>query len=45
MIAYLVNQIILGKLTYLEVTTTRPDLKDKIDTYIADKSLIIDKAV
>jgi hypothetical protein len=45
MVAYLVNQIILGKLTYLEVTTARSDLRDKIDTYIEDKSLIINEIV
>lgn len=45
MIAYLVNQIILGKLTYNEVVTARPDLKSKIDDYIDDKGLTIDKTV
>jgi hypothetical protein len=39
MVAYLVNQILLGNLTYQEVITKRPDLKDKIDTYIVDKGL------
>ena len=43
MIASLVNQIILGKLTYLLVTTSRPDLKTGIDKYIADNDLTIDK--
>lgn len=45
MIAYLVNQIILGKLTYQGVITARPDLQAKIDTYIEDRSLAIDKEV
>lgn len=45
MVAYLVNQIVLGNLTYIEVTTKRPDLKARIDTYIADKNLNIDKTV
>lgn len=45
MIAYLVNQIVLGNLTYIEVTTKRPDLKDRIDVYITDKQLNIDKTV
>ena len=43
MAAYLVNQIILGKHTYQEVITARPDLQNKIDTYIAEKTLAIDK--
>jgi hypothetical protein len=45
MVAYLVNQIILGKLTYQEVVTARPELKTKIDAYIADKNLTIDTTV
>jgi hypothetical protein len=45
MVAYLVNQIVLGNLTYLEVVTARPDLKVKIDTYIEDKNLVINKTV
>ena len=45
MIAYLVNQILMGKLTYQDIVTARPDLKDKIDKYISDKGLedVIDK--
>ena len=39
MIPYLVNQILMGKLTYHEIVTARPDLKDKIDKYISDKGL------
>lgn len=42
-VVYLVNQILLNKLTYQEVVTARPDLKDEIDNYIADKGLDIDK--
>ncbi len=45
MAAYLVNQIILGKLTYQEVVAARPDLQAKIDTYVQDKGIAIDKAV
>lgn len=45
MVAYLVNQIILDKLTYKEVITARPDLQAKIDTYIIDHQLTIDKTV
>lgn len=39
MIAYLVNQILMGKLTYKEIITARTDLKDKIDEYISNKGL------
>ena len=35
MIAYLYKQIKLAKLTYDEVITKRPDLKEKLDAYIA----------
>lgn len=43
MIAYLVNQIIIGNLTYLQVTTKRPDLKEGIDNYISTNNVEIDK--
>ncbi|MDF2844786.1 MAG: hypothetical protein K0R00_3212 [Herbinix sp.] len=43
MVAYLVNQIILGKLTYLQVITSKPELKEGIDKYITDNELTIDK--
>jgi hypothetical protein len=43
MVAYLVNQIVLGNLTYKEVITRRPDLQSKIDAYILDKGISIDK--
>lgn len=39
MIAYLVNQILLGALTYQEIITKRPDLQARIDQYIIDKGL------
>ena len=35
MIAYLYKQIKLEKLTYNEVIIKRPDLKEKLDAYIA----------
>ena len=35
MIAYLYKQIKLAKLTHDEVITKRPDLKEKLDAYIA----------
>ena len=34
MIAYLYKQVNLGKLTYDEVVSKRPDLKEKLDVYI-----------
>lgn len=45
MARYLVNQILLGTLTYQEIVTKRPDLKEKVDKYIEDKGLedVIDK--
>jgi len=39
MVAYLVNQILLGNLTYKEVINKRPDLQAKIDAYITEKGL------
>ena len=45
MIAYLVNQIILGNLTYNEIITKRPDLKVKLDAYIETHNITIDKEV
>lgn len=40
---YLVNQIVLGKLTYLEVVTAKPGYKEEVDAYIEEKSLTVDK--
>ncbi len=45
MVAYTVNQIVLKKLTYLEVVTARPDFKERIDAYITEKGITIDKTV
>jgi hypothetical protein len=42
-VVYLVNQIVIGKLTYLEVVAAKPELKDQIDAYITEKELNIDK--
>ena len=39
MARYLVNQILLGALTYQLIITKRPDLKEKIDKYIKDNDL------
>lgn len=41
MVAYLVNQIILGQLTYNDVVNKRPDMKAKIDKYIIDNNISI----
>ena len=43
MVAYLVNQIILGNLTYRQIVTAKPELKAKSDAYIDEKELPIDK--
>ena len=45
MIAYLANQIIIGNLTYQEIITKRTDLKDRLDAYILEHNLTIDKTV
>lgn len=39
MSGYLVNQILLGKLTYQEIIIKRPDLQAGIDKYIEDHDL------
>lgn len=38
-VRYLVNQMVMGRLTYTEVVTARPDLKEGIDKYLADNNL------
>ena len=43
MIAYLVNQIIIGKITYLQIVNARLDLKDRLDTYITANDIKIDE--
>lgn len=40
---FLVANIVLKKITYLEAVTARPELKDEIDAYIAEQGLEIDK--
>jgi hypothetical protein len=50
MVPYLVNQMVIGKLTYQEVITSptisaKPALATQIDNYIAEKNLTIDKTV
>ncbi|AQS10556.1 hypothetical protein CLOBY_27010 [Clostridium saccharobutylicum] len=44
MIEYLINQIVTNNLNYQEVITKRPDLQEKIDTYIKDNNLSINKS-
>jgi hypothetical protein len=41
MIVYLVNQMVIGKLTYDEVASKRPDLKSAIDQYINENSITL----
>lgn len=45
MIEYLVNQIVIGKLSYTQITTTRMDLKELIDEYIINNNIQINKEV
>ena len=42
---FLVTNIVLGKVTYLEVVTSRPDLKDAVDAYIEQQGIEVDKTV
>ena len=40
---FLVRNIVMGKVTYLEVIEARPELKEQIDAYIEQEHLEIDK--
>ena len=40
---FLVRNIVMGKVTYLEVIEARPELKEEIDAYIEQQGLTIDK--
>ena len=44
-VQFLVRNIVMGKVTYLEVVEARPDLKDEIDAYIKQEGLLIDATV
>lgn len=50
-VAYLVNQIVFGKLTYQTIINSQDlnskisDLQSKIEIYIDEKGLTIDKTV
>lgn len=39
MIEYLINQCLMGNLTYEYMVTKRPDLKDDLDKYIIEHNL------
>ncbi len=40
---FLVRNIVMGKVTYLEVIEAKPELKEQIDAYIEQQGLEIDK--
>lgn len=42
---FLVMNIVLGKVTYIEVIEKKPDLKEQIDAYIEQQDLVVDKTV
>lgn len=42
---FLVRNIVLKKVTYLEVVKARPDLKDAVDAYIEQEGIEVDKTV
>ena len=42
---FLVRNIVMKNVTYLEVTEKRPELKEQIDVYIKQQNLDIDKTV
>lgn len=42
---FLVRNIVIGKVTYLEVIEAKPELKEQIDAYIEQQGLTIDKTV
>jgi len=44
-VPYLVNQIVLSNLTYLQIIDKKPDLQSQIDDYIVEKGLVINKTV
>nr|WP_295681486.1 hypothetical protein [uncultured Lachnoclostridium sp.]DAD92271.1 MAG TPA: hypothetical protein [Siphoviridae sp. ctQ0C17] len=44
-VRYLVNQILINNLNYLQVTTSRNDFKPDIDSYINQEGIEIDKTI
>lgn len=42
---FLVRNIVMGKVTYLEAIEARPELKEQMDAYIEQQGLAIDKTV
>jgi hypothetical protein len=44
-VQFLVRNIVMRKVTYLEVIEARPELKDEIDAYIEQEGIKVDKTV
>ena len=42
---FLVRNMVIGKITYLEAVNAKPELKEQIDAYIEQQGLVIDKTV
>ena len=42
---FLVRNIVLGKVTYQEVITAKPELKEQVDAYITQQGLVIDTTI
>lgn len=42
---FLVRNIVMGKVTYLEVIEAKPELKEQIDAYIEQQGIVVDKTV
>lgn len=42
---FLVRNIVMGKVTYLEVVEAKPELKAQIDAYIEQEGLEINKTI
>ena len=40
---FLVRNIIMGKVTYLEAIEAKAELKEEIDAYIEQQGLVVDK--
>ena len=42
---FLVRNIVMRKVTYLEVVEAKPELKEQVDAYIEQQGLNVDKTV
>lgn len=42
---FLVRNIVMGKITYLEALDAKPELKEQIDAYIEQQGIVVDKTV